>query len=102
MIDENLELMMPSLYIHIPFCKGKCPYCDFTSGINPSGDYFTHYEDYLCREMEIFLAEHPSDSYISTIYLGGGTPSLLSPLQIEKLFTYIRKNFIIKDPGNNN
>ncbi len=84
---------MPSLYIHIPFCKSKCPYCGFISGLKPIKESFDKYVGYLCREMNLFLKSNPLNNKISTLYIGGGTPSLLSPDNIERLFSYIYKNF---------
>ena len=77
---------MAGLYIHIPFCKSRCIYCAFysTTGL----DLRQQYVDALCREMEI---RHKGESPISTIYLGGGTPSQLTSSQLHQLFLYINK-----------
>ncbi len=76
---------MAGLYLHIPFCKSRCIYCAFysTTGMNLR----QHYVDALCREMTL----RPSNETIETVYLGGGTPSQLTPEQLEKLFLYINK-----------
>ncbi len=63
-----------SLYIHIPYCKSRCSYCDFHSGSPPVQDSY----------IEALLKQIPSKQY-ETVYIGGGTPSLLSPAQLEKL-----------------
>lgn len=75
---------MAGLYLHIPFCKSRCIYCAFysTTGL----ELRQRYIDALCREMEI---REPSP--ISTIYLGGGTPSQLTIDQLRQLFIYINK-----------
>ena len=75
-----------SLYFHLPFCAGKCPYCSFFSVVPRSGEI----EEY-CRLLhsEIrFFGERLSGSGVSatTIYFGGGTPSLLAPAEWERLF----------------
>ncbi len=75
-----------SLYVHIPFCRKKCDYCDFFSlprgsGENPVSD---EYVDSLLHEA-VFYKNLYSVSSWKTIYLGGGTPSLLSPGQLRKL-----------------
>lgn len=82
-----------SLYIHIPFCVSKCNYCDFLSA---SCDEETKqkYVEVLCREITQ-RAEKFKDKKIDTIFLGGGTPSILSVEQITKLMTAIRQNFQI-------
>ena len=80
--------MMAGLYIHIPFCRSRCIYCGFYSTtLLPLRQ---RYVDALCREME--LRPLPQDGDIlRTVYLGGGTPSLLTAGQLEKLFIYIDK-----------
>ena len=88
--------MQLGLYIHIPFCKSKCPYCDFYSlPIEPKEDL---YLQALYREIEIwadFFEKNYSPLKISfkTLYVGGGTPSLMSPLFYEKLIQKISKHF---------
>ncbi len=78
----------PGLYIHIPFCLSKCPYCDFFSSTSVSA--IPDFLKGLFKEMEMYC--HPSDPF-DTVYLGGGTPSLLSPQQLESILIAIRKNF---------
>lgn len=75
-----------SLYIHIPFCKQKCYYCDFPSYANI--DYLKEdYVDALCKEIE-----NKNITYnIKSIFVGGGTPSYLSSKQLEKLLITINK-----------
>jgi oxygen-independent coproporphyrinogen-3 oxidase len=83
----NLE-KTPGLYIHIPFCLSKCPYCDFYSitSISAVSDFL----DALFKEMEMYCNRfNPFD----TVYIGGGTPSLLSPEQLERILMRIRENF---------
>jgi len=75
---------MAGLYIHIPFCKSRCLYCDFYS--TTSLDMRQRYVDALCRELDI-----REKRKIETIYLGGGTPSQLSFDQLQQLFLYIYK-----------
>jgi len=78
----------PGLYIHIPFCLSKCPYCDFYSTTFTS--VIPEFLKGLFREMERY--RHRFDSF-DTVYIGGGTPSLLSPKQLEEILSNIRKNF---------
>jgi oxygen-independent coproporphyrinogen III oxidase len=85
--------MAKSLYIHIPFCKSKCVYCDFTSGFRPEGHYFDNYTDYLIKELKLIKKSWPVDDSIRTVYLGGGTPSLLGLKDLEKLMNYIQYTF---------
>lgn len=80
-----------SLYIHIPFCKSKCIYCDFFS--RPGCElYFEDYVDALCKEIK-FYSFGLSNSVLNTLYIGGGTPSLLSVELLQKVFTCIKNNF---------
>jgi oxygen-independent coproporphyrinogen-3 oxidase len=71
---------MTSLYIHIPFCKRKCDYCDFVSYAGKE-DLLDQYVGALFKESQA-LTPHPSPS---TIYIGGGTPTLLSVEHFEKI-----------------
>jgi oxygen-independent coproporphyrinogen III oxidase len=78
---------MKSLYIHVPFCIRKCDYCDFVSFPGMDKSTIDRYVDAVCEECrakEEFLSEG-----ISTLYFGGGTPSLLSPAQVERIFSAI-------------
>jgi oxygen-independent coproporphyrinogen-3 oxidase len=79
---------IPGLYIHIPFCLSKCLYCDFYSltSISVVPDFL----DALFKEMKMYRSRfNPFD----TVYIGGGTPSLLSPEQLESILIKVRENF---------
>jgi len=79
---------IPGLYIHIPFCLSKCLYCDFYSSTSLSA--LPLYLDALFKEM----ATHRNRfKPFDTVYIGGGTPSLLSPQQLESILVRIRENF---------
>ena len=67
------------LYIHIPFCIKKCKYCDFVSFVDKA-DFFDEYIDKILKE-----AKEYENTKIDTIFIGGGTPYVLSPIQIERL-----------------
>lgn len=74
---------MAGLYIHIPFCRTRCIYCDFHSGTD-----LTLQERYItaiCREAELRIAELHGET-INTLYIGGGTPSQLSVENLSRLF----------------
>lgn len=87
---------MTGLYIHIPFCASRCIYCGFYSTTLP--ELQDKYVDALCREMELRAALPDADKHISTIYLGGGTPSQLTHENLERLFLYIYKVYDV-DPN---
>lgn len=72
------------LYIHIPFCNGKCPYCDFYS-VTLQSETVTAYVDALCREID------KADRIYDTVYFGGGTPSLIGSDNIARILSHIRR-----------
>ena len=83
--------MAKSLYIHLPFCEAKCAYCDFNSFAR-SEHLIDAYLQALATELQLLAAANRSQA-LSTIYIGGGTPSVLEPCQLEFLFAAIRENF---------
>lgn len=79
---------MAGIYLHVPFCKGRCAYCDFFS--STSAELKEAYVSALCRELEM-RKEYAEGVPVHTVYLGGGTPSQLSLPQLDRLFSYIYK-----------
>ena len=85
------------IYISIPFCRSKCTYCNFASGVFPAADHIP----YVNRLIEDLLeARSWADEVganlprrVDTVYLGGGTPSLLAPDLLAQLFAAIRAEF---------
>ena len=77
-----------SLYLHIPFCEKKCNYCSFVSFCKPKNE-IENYVNALCEEIKLSLTKEHS---LLTIYLGGGTPSLLNQNQIQKIFETIKNS----------
>ena len=70
------------LYLHLPFCRSRCAYCDFCSSVGREAE-IPRYVDALLREMEA----RPADGYtVDTVYLGGGTPSHLPGRELARLF----------------
>lgn len=85
---EKMDPKIPGLYIHIPFCLSRCHYCDFYSitSISAVPDFLYA----LFKEMKMYRTRfNPFD----TVYIGGGTPSLLSPEQLESILISVRENF---------
>ena len=81
---------MPALYIHIPFCAHACPYCDF-SFENLRGEPVRRFMDAVTVELESRAAEDPwRHTVFDTVFLGGGTPTCLTPDRLTTLFTRIR------------
>ena len=79
---------MAGIYIHIPFCKRRCIYCDFFS--TTQSEKKAEYVHALVRELEM-RKDYMGEEEIETIYLGGGTPSQLSQEELEEIFAYIYK-----------
>ncbi|MGM9925484.1 MAG: radical SAM family heme chaperone HemW [Bacillus sp. (in: firmicutes)] len=75
--------MIKSAYIHIPFCEHICHYCDFNK-MFLKGQPVEQYLDMLKKEMELTLAQYPTGQ-LSTIYVGGGTPTSLNEVQLQTL-----------------
>lgn len=86
--------METALYIHFPFCIRRCLYCDFNS-LAGSEIPQTAYTDTLIREMELRRVSLPADVKASTLYLGGGTPSLLEPHLVELLIESARQLYAL-------
>lgn len=80
---------MAGAYIHIPFCSHICYYCDFNK-VFIEGQPVDDYVDMLIREMNLVMASHREER-IETVYVGGGTPTTLTPAQLERLITGIRE-----------
>lgn len=90
MKKRNLEL-----YLHIPFCVRKCNYCDFFSASGTPKEQ-ADYVSAMIQEIQSYQ-ELSGEYEVQTIFLGGGTPSLLTPEQIEKIFTTIYHIFSVNE-----
>src|SRR5713226_3818097 len=89
--------MSLGLYISVPFCRSKCTYCNFASGVFSAGQ-MGRYVDRLAADMaaaRALAAEHGAEipQQVDSIYLGGGTPSLLPADELKRLFAAIRLEF---------
>ncbi len=88
---------MAGIYIHIPFCKQACHYCDFhfSTSLKNKDDFLKA----LKREIELqknYFLKTNAEQEISTVYFGGGTPSLLSQTEVMHIFDTLNKYFIIR------
>lgn len=81
------------IYIHIPFCRSRCSYCDFATGLYEDS-LAERYVDALISELKTWN-EVESPLTIDTIYFGGGTPSLLSPTQLERILDAVHARFSV-------
>ena len=87
--------MYAGIYIHIPFCRARCSYCDFATGMYES-ELAARYVQAVATEITAGReVEQPGD--VDTIYFGGGTPSLLTPAQIEQILKAVRDRFKVLD-----
>ncbi len=88
-----------SLYIHIPFCRSKCPYCDFYSSRSPEKieAYFGAVKDEITtlRRLSPFVTDSLHCEVFDTVYFGGGTPSVLGGDNLAAILDTARQNFII-------
>lgn len=89
MKEQTLEL-----YVHIPFCKKKCRYCDFLSF---AGEEWTQetYTQALIREIGAWKGKE--NKKVSSVFVGGGTPSILSVRRMEKIFEALRESFFLAE-----
>jgi len=91
------EVKELSLYVHIPFCKAKCQYCDFLSFGGMDYPMQKEYVDALCKEIAAYRLIAP-DYIIRTIFFGGGTPSYIDAGLIEQIMNVIHETFeVAKD-----
>ena len=94
-IEVNVTDIPLSLYIHIPWCVKKCPYCDFNSHELPMDSELSMYEEYVDALLLDAAMQQPltQGRKIGSIFIGGGTPSLLPIAQYQRLFTGLRSCF---------
>jgi oxygen-independent coproporphyrinogen-3 oxidase len=84
------------LYVHLPFCVKKCHYCDFVIAVGGDAERHGKFLDALDGEMEA-RAERFKNTEFDTLYLGGGTPSTLSPEETKRFFDSLRGRFRLKE-----
>jgi oxygen-independent coproporphyrinogen-3 oxidase len=110
--DERHPGESRGLYIHIPFCHARCGYCDFVT-FTGKEDRIDQYVEDLCKEIRLYSGELASEqaaseehrsplaargSLISTVFFGGGTPSLLEPRHVSQILETVRSHFAL-DPN---
>jgi oxygen-independent coproporphyrinogen III oxidase len=87
------------LYISVPFCRAKCTYCNFASGVFPASEH-GRYVERVCEELRdarerAVRAEWQLPERVGSVYLGGGTPSTLDPEQLRQIFATMRESFVV-------
>ncbi len=85
------------VYVSVPFCRAKCSFCNFASGVGKAGE-IEAYVARLCAEIDAASATAARlgaklPRAVDTVYFGGGTPSLLTPAQLEHVFAALHRNF---------
>ena len=91
------------IYVQVPFCQTKCTYCNFHTGV-VSAARFAPYVACVCEEIErhrefyaaagVALPAGIADTVVDTIYIGGGTPSLLDPAHLGRIVGAVRETFV--------
>jgi len=100
---QSISDVHSALYVSVPFCRSKCSFCNFASGVF-SHDLFDGYIAYLERAIENAPALACElggvfDPLLDSVYLGGGTPSVLAPDQLDRLFAAIARVFELSPAG---
>jgi len=98
-IDDLLSIPPLNIYLHVPFCLRKCAYCYYKTEDYKNSAQLEEFVDALCREIrsanrQFDCRQRP----VKTIYIGGGTPTLLKIEQLKRLIDCIRENFNIETP----
>jgi oxygen-independent coproporphyrinogen-3 oxidase len=88
------------LYISVPFCRAKCTYCNFASGVFPASEHGPYVER-VCAEIRGAHDRAERDGRllperVGSVYLGGGTPSTLEPERLCEIFAAVRENFVVE------
>ena len=91
----NTKKSPAGLYIHIPFCGGKCPYCDFYS-VTPDFGLMAQYTDAIIRELAGQTQYH--DRVFDTLYFGGGTPNLLGADNLGRIIKAVKQTVALENP----
>lgn len=93
-VEDREERRAPqSLYVHIPFCKSRCFYCDFTTFVK-SPAAMEAYVDALIAEWDLM---EPQEAPLVTVYFGGGTPTLLSAPLLDRVLSALRRRFDLSE-----
>src|SRR5689334_15938090 len=87
--------MTAGVYLHIPFCKSRCSYCDFATDIYRDASNVERYVNALLAEISAARPPDAKTRNIDTVYFGGGTPSLLTTPQVERILSAVRDRFSV-------
>lgn len=96
--NKSPEIREIALYVHLPFCTGKCLYCAYITLPNQNEKFVDKYIDSVEKEIDLLLSKSQLNNIkINSIYIGGGTPTYLSVKQMDKLFSLLKINFRIDE-----
>jgi len=95
MVIYSLGMDLFSIYLHIPFCQHRCGYCDFNTYAGLES-LIPRYVDALCQEIRFLSRSVETPLPVHTIFFGGGTPSLLPPNELEKIFQTLNAVFTLQ------
>ena len=84
------------IYIHVPFCRSKCQYCDFYSVTNHEESLMEQYREAICDHI-LEAGQQASDYLVDTVYFGGGTPSFFGAEGMAAILTAVRKSFDVAE-----
>ena len=98
LINSIINTVPTAAYIHIPFCRRRCYYCDFPISVVGEGSVSTMVEEYIAASIKDIQLTASTHQPLKTVFFGGGTPSLLSPQQLSRILKAIAVHFgIAKD-----
>ncbi len=89
------------MYLHVPFCKSICSFCNYKRLRVSSSEALTGYVDFLLREMQVFSAALAGVRF-GALYVGGGTPSVLPPVELDRLMTALHQRFAFHERAQKN
>lgn len=89
----NSESPTIGIYIHVPFCQRKCLYCDFYSE-DHALERLEHWAEALLKEIALRLKQLPHDTKLATLYIGGGSPNLLTATQLQAIVKTIKEGIV--------
>jgi oxygen-independent coproporphyrinogen-3 oxidase len=96
--NRNKTSKAVGLYIHIPFCDKKCNYCDFLSFATTEGSSYREYVSTLIKEIHYYGKVYNNEYYVDTVFIGGGTPSLIPEAFVKEIMAAVSAAFhIAKD-----
>ena len=96
MTAEDCPAPPRSLYVHLPFCRRRCAYCDFAIAVS-GPDLQDRYLDALLGELHSVSRSAAAVEPLQTVHLGGGTPSLLGPERLERLIEAVAAGFSLAE-----